>query len=48
MVHCHNATATSFVAIVCGEDFANITVLCRIGCLACQDKLFVNNPHYVK
>jgi hypothetical protein len=43
-VFCHEATASSFVAKVCGEVFAHVTAVCRIGCLACQNEFFVNNP----
>jgi hypothetical protein len=27
-----------------GQSQQNVTVVCRIECLACQDELFVNNP----
>jgi hypothetical protein len=44
-----------FVAKVRGEVFAhfhalavNVTVVCGIDCLACQDEFFVNNPLDVK
>jgi hypothetical protein len=54
-VCCHDATATSFAAKVRGEVFAyfhavavNVTAVCGIDCLACQDIFFVNNPLNVK
>jgi hypothetical protein len=50
MVHRHDATASSFVTNIRGEVFAhfntvtvNVTVVCEIDCLACQDEFFVNN-----
>jgi hypothetical protein len=54
--HCHDATASSLVAKVRGEVFTHfytvsvqrLTVVCGIDCLACQVKLFVNNPLDVK
>jgi hypothetical protein len=53
-VCCYTATG-SFVAKVQGEIFsqfdavsAKVTVVCRIDCLACQDKFFMNNPLKVK
>jgi hypothetical protein len=52
---CHDATASSSIAKVRGEVFAHfhaatikVAVVCTIGCLAYQDKLFVNNPLDVK
>jgi hypothetical protein len=47
MVSCRDATDSSFVSKVQGEVFAylhavaiEITVLCGIVCLACQDEFF--------
>jgi hypothetical protein len=41
MVHCRDATASSFVTKIRGEIFAHfqavkVTVVCGTGCLACQ------------
>jgi hypothetical protein len=50
-VRCRDATASSFAAKVRDEFFAhvhavavNVTVICEIDCLACQDEFFVINP----
>jgi hypothetical protein len=50
-VPCHDAAASYFVAKVQREVFAHfhavtikVTVVCGIGCLAYQDKIFMNNP----
>jgi hypothetical protein len=55
MVHCHDATASSFVTNVQGKIFTHfhavaikVIVVCRIDCLACQDEYLVNNPLDVK
>jgi hypothetical protein len=49
-VRCRDATVSSFVANVWGEVFADfcavigrVTVICGIGCFACQDESFLNN-----
>jgi hypothetical protein len=54
-MRCRDATASSLIAKVQGEVFAHfhaaaikVAIVCRTGCLACQDKLFVNNPLDVK
>jgi hypothetical protein len=54
-MHCCDATASSYVAKVRGEVFARfhaptkkVTVVCKIDCLACQDKFFVSNLLDVK
>jgi hypothetical protein len=47
MVHCHDVTASPFVAKVSSHIFMqspqNVTVVCGIDCLACQNEFFVNN-----
>jgi hypothetical protein len=55
MMHCCDATASSYVAKVQGEVFARFhavtikaTVVCEIDCLAYQDKFFVSNLLDVK
>jgi hypothetical protein len=47
-LHCRDATASSFVAKVLGKILAhfhavtmNITAVCGIDCLTCQDEFFV-------
>jgi hypothetical protein len=49
-VRCHIARASSFVVKVREEvsthftqSPSNVTVVCRVDCLACQDEFFVNN-----
>jgi hypothetical protein len=56
MVHCCNERDNSFVTKICGEVFThilmqspqNVTVVCRIDCLAYQDEYFVNKPLRVR
>jgi hypothetical protein len=54
MVHCDDATASSFVAKVWDKVFTqfNATTVkhdsMRKDCLACQDEFFANNPLDVK
>jgi hypothetical protein len=55
MVHCRDAIANSFVTKVWGEVFAhfhavsiNVTVVCGIDSLSCQDEFFVNRPLDIK
>jgi hypothetical protein len=54
MVRCHEATASSSVAKVRSEVFAyimkspsNVTAVCGIDSLACQDEFFVIFPFEV-
>jgi hypothetical protein len=49
MARCRYATTSSLIAQFCGKVLAhfpaleiNITVVCRIDCLACYDKFFTN------
>jgi hypothetical protein len=55
MVHCHDETASSFVSKFGAKSpniFMlspyNVTVVCGIYCLPCQDEIFLNNPLDVK